>query len=417
MLQRLRHSFVSRLRLGLAVLVATTLLGLVAILGTEHRVASALDRSQEALSTLDGFREVQIQLAAARTAGQEFLLEDLRTPTFFQTGDSPALERHRDSWAELDRLLGRLERPLAEPGAAAGEGSDLGLEAIRQASERYGKAFEELVSLYRERGSLYSGQLGTMRRTSFELQDLLAGLPERQRAPLRAELLELVRDQGDYLRDLDNRPRFLVGERLEILREEMDKLAARNGKTAAELRSRIADYETAWSRLQEIDDRIGRSSGDGLRGILAGERETIVPLILTALEASRARFEEAAATVRDAQRTARLASSGAVLLAVVIALFLAVSLGAQVRDSLARLLEAVEAYARGERSARVGTPVRRDEFAVLGESFDRMAETLAETTDELEEINASLELAIKGDTSGLLERIKTLVRERRGLAS
>ena len=49
---------------------------------------------------------------------------------------------------------------------------------------------------------------------------------------------------------------------------------------------------------------------------------------------------------------------------------------------------------------------------MLGGAFDQMAETLAETTDELEEINASLELAVKGDTAGLLERIKSLVAQR-----
>jgi hypothetical protein len=398
----LHHSFVNRLRLGLGVLVATTLLGLIAILGSEHRVGSALDRSHEALSMLDGFKEVQIQLLAARATEREFLLEDLRAPSFFQKGDSPALQQHRAAWIEFDQLLSRLE---LEPGS-----SEFDLEAIRQASDRYEESFEELVSLYRERGSLYSGQLGAMRRASFEFQEQLEELKESRRAPLRAEVLELVRDQADYLRDLDNRPRFLLTERLKILREEVDKL----GKAKAEpLTTRIDAYETAWLRLLEIDDRIGRSSGDGLRGVLRSEQETVIPLTLAAVEGSRASFEEEAATVRNVQTTARLVSAGAVLLAVAIAAFLAVSLGSQVRNSLATLLRAVDAYARGERSARVGTLARRDEFAVLGESFDRLAETLAETTEELEEINASLELAIKGDTSGLLDRIKTLLGERR----
>ncbi len=398
----LRDSFVHRLRLGLAVLVATTLLGLIAILGTGHQVGSALDRSQHALSTLDGLREVQIQLAAARTSEQEFLLEDLRTPSFFQEGDSPRLEQHRAARAEFDRLLGELE---LEPGA-----SELGLDGIRQASDRYGEGFDELVVLYRERGSLYSGRLGEMRQASFGFQDELDGLGASVRAALHAELLELDRDLGDYNRDLDNRPRFLVGERLKILREEVGKLK----KSKAEaLGGQIDAYETAWAGLLAIDDRIGRSSGDGLRGTLRSEQELIVPLTLAAAERSRARFDEAAASVRDAQTTARLANAGAVLLAVVIALFLAVSLGGQVRDALSALLQAVEAYARGDRRARVGRLLREDEFARLGTAFDRMAETLTETTDELEEINASLELAIKGDTSGLLSRIKALVRERR----
>ena len=129
----LHHSFLNRLRLGLGVLVATTLLGLIAILGTEQRVDSALGRSQEALSMLDGFREVQLQLSAARESEREFLLEDLRTPNFFQQGDSPALQRHRAAWIEFDRLLSHLEH---QPGASAFE-----LEEIRRAADRYGDGF------------------------------------------------------------------------------------------------------------------------------------------------------------------------------------------------------------------------------------------------------------------------------------
>jgi hypothetical protein len=89
-----QDSFVRRLRLGLGVLVATTVLVLVAIGVSERHMGSALMRSQSALSLLDDSKEVQIQLAAARGAEMEFLLEDLRTPNFFQSGQSPALERH-----------------------------------------------------------------------------------------------------------------------------------------------------------------------------------------------------------------------------------------------------------------------------------------------------------------------------------
>ena len=94
---------------------------------------------------LDGFREVQIQLSAARETEREFLLEDLRTPNFFQQGDSPALKRHRAAWIEFDRLLSHLE---LQRGA-----SEFELEEIRRASDRYGDGFEELVSLLgRNRG-------------------------------------------------------------------------------------------------------------------------------------------------------------------------------------------------------------------------------------------------------------------------
>ena len=71
-------------------------------------------------------------------------------------------------------------------------------------------------------------------------------------------------------------------------------------------------------------------------------------------------------------------------------------LGQGLRTSLSRVLAAVERYAGGDREARVGRLERDDEFAALGQAFDRMADTLADTTEELEEINASLNLAVKG---------------------
>jgi hypothetical protein len=397
------HWFVRRLRWGLGALVAMSLLGLVAILVSEQRVGSALERSQTTLSLLEEFKEVQIALSAARAAEREFLLEDLRTPNFFNTGTSPALESHARVLSRLDVLLTSLE---AHPAAAR-----MKVAEIRQAVADYGERFGELVSLYRERGSLYTGLLGRMRRASFTFQELLTDLDEAHQTPIRAELLELIRDQGDYLRDLDNRPRFLVSERLQVLHEEIEELGAAPRK--AQLEAEIVAFEQAWKRLLEIDDRIGRSSGAGLRGELRAAQETVIPLTLAAVERARAGFEAAAGTVEATAAMARRVSSGAVLLAFGVGIFLSISLGRQLQTSLAALLHAVEAYARGDRSARVGSLPRRDEFAVLGESFDRMAETLAETTEELEEINASLELAVRGDTTGLVERIKALVAQRK----
>lgn len=399
---KMHHSFVKRFQIGLGVLVTTTLLALIAILVSSERVGAALDRSARALALLDDFKEVQIQLLAARAAEREFVIDDLHSPSFFHKGDSPTLERHRVALGELHRLLDSL--------AHREGGADIPVAAIRGAVDAYGDSFSELVSLYQERGFIYSGLIEEMRRAVFGFQEQMEALPEAMQAPLRPEILELVRDQAEYLRDIGNRPRFLVGERLKILHEEIDLLET-DAKT--DLHAQIDLYQTTWTRLLEIDDQIGIGPEVGLRGALREAQKTVVPLTRAALEYARANFKAANDTVHEAQMVARLVSAGAVLLAVVIAVFLAISLGGQVRGSLAAILGAVHAYSRGERSARVGDLPRRDEFAVLGESFDHLAETLAETTDELEEINASLELAIKGDTVALVETIKGLVAERK----
>jgi methyl-accepting chemotaxis protein len=281
---------------------------------------------------------------------------------------------------------------------------------MRTAVASYRAGFADMMSLQRERGWLNAGVIGEMKRASFALQELLGDGKDRTTATLRAELLALVRDQADYLRELDNHKAYLVGERIAILREE---IAASAHPRTAELNREVDAFAAAWGRIREIDGRIGIHSGVGLRGALAEAQATVVPLIGTALERARARFEAATATVERAAATARLVSLAAALVAVAIGSFLAVSLGRRLRRSLAAVLAAVEAYARGDRNARVGLLPHRDEFAVLGEAFDRMSETLAEATAELEEINASLELAVKGDTAGLLERVRALVASRK----
>jgi len=222
-----------------------------------------------------------------------------------------------------------------------------------------------------------------------------------------------MRDQSDYLRDLDNRPRFLVSERIKILREETDALE-RASKEA--LRGQIDGYDRAWQRMLQVDDQIGRSAGDGLRGRLRASEEAVVLLSTAALERVHARFESAAGSVERTAALARTVSTAAVILGAALAAGLALLLGRHLRESLSSVLSAVERYAAGDRQARVGPLSRDDEFAVLGTSFDHMAETLAETTDELEEINASLKLAVKGDSAGLMERIHQLVAERRSPA-
>jgi hypothetical protein len=395
-------SFVRRLWLGLGILVAATLLGGAAVLVAEQRVGSALARSAEAFSLLEDLKQLRIDLGAAREAEREFLLEDLRTPAFFETGQSAALDRHAAASADLDRSLARLE--------ARGAAADAAVPAMRAAVASYRAGFVQMMSLQRERGWLNAGVIGEMKRASHALQELLGDGRDRTSATLRSELLALVRDQADYLRELDNHKAYLVGERIAILREE---IAASAHPRAAELIGEVDAFAVAWERIREIDSRIGIHSGMGLRGALAEAQATVVPLIGAALERARARFEAATATVERAAATARLVSLGAALVAVAIGSFLAVSLGRRLRQSLAAVLAAVEAYARGDRDARVGRLPHRDEFAVLGEAFDRMSETLAEATAELEEINASLELAVKGDTAGLLERVRALVASRK----
>ncbi|MDJ0849871.1 MAG: HAMP domain-containing protein [Myxococcota bacterium] len=398
--------FVRRLQLGLGALVGLSLLALAVVLATEQRAGSALAGSQTALDLLHDLQQVQIRLSAARAAEREFLLEDLRAPSFFQTGESEALERHAEALAALESLLDGLEQA---PSAA-----DLGIDGIRTEAAGYRASFLELVDLYRERGSLYSGVLGDMRRATFELQELIEPLAAAHEATLRAELLELTRDQDDYLRNLDIRPRYLVGERIEILREEA---APTPSAARTEIEQRIEVYEVAWRRLLEIDERIGITSGAGLRGRLRSAEDAVELGVETSVAVARERFDAATSVLARTAAQARRVSAGAAVLTLVIALAVAVSLARHLRGSLQELLRAVEDYAGGNRAARVGPLPRRDEFAAVAEAFDRMAETLAETTDELEEINASLELAVKGDSQALLERIKELVAERKSPAA
>lgn len=397
-----RRSYVRRLQLGLGILVGISLLGLASTLWSVQRAGAALERSQDVFSLLEEVKQVQVLLLAARAAERDFMLEDLRTPSFFKTGSSPALEQHEMALAELAELLVLLERDVEANGYEA--------ESMRREIAAYRGTFEQLVSLYQERGSLYSGLLGQMREATFNLLDLVPEVWPTRQTEMRGELLELMRDQSDYLRDLDNRPRFLVSERIEILREEADDL---DHASTAELYAQIDAYDRAWQRMLEIDDQIGRSAGDGLRGRLRASEEAVAILTTAAVERTRARFESAAGIVEKTAALAGSVSAAAVILGAALATGLALLLGHQLRQPLSRVLRAVERYAQGDRGARVGRLERDDEFAALGESFDQMAETLAETTEELEEINASLKLAVKGDTAGLMERIQRLVAERR----
>jgi methyl-accepting chemotaxis protein len=396
-----RQFFTRRLQLGFACVVATTLLGMAAIFVFERRMDAALESSQTALQLLDDFKEVQILLATARAAEREFLLEDLRTPNFFRSGGSAVLDAHAASLDALDSLLWKL--------AKSPDADELQVSQIQDSILDYRASFSELVSLYRERGSLYSGALGQMREAGFGMQEVLEEAKQPLQVRVRAELFQLDGDLAAYLRDLDNRPRFLVDERLDVIEEEAATLAP--ARSAAFLQS-LAAYREAWQKLLALDDRIGRSSGAGMRGRLRAAQQTVVPMTQVAVARAHARFLAVRGDARTAAAAARTVSLGAVALAAAIGCFMAVTLGRRLRGSLSAVVTAVEAYAAGDRNARVGRLSHPDEFAVLGGAFDQMAQTLAETTDELEEINASLELAVKGDTAGLMERIRSLVTQR-----
>lgn len=403
-----RTSFVRRLRIGLGTVVITSLLGLSSIALSGREVDAALARSQRALSLLSDVKELEIRFGEARAAEREFLLDDAHSPAFNESArdDTPALLDHAAALRELHALLQRLG---TDP-----EAKELALDAMGRGVDAYAATFHEIVKLMRERGGFGSGLTVVLRESTHSLEDALEHLDPARASDLRRDLSTLVADEGLYARFQAGPTRFYVTQLAAVLHDDVDAMKLPTER-AQPLQDAITRYQSAWSRTLEIDDQVGATAGEGLRQELRRQQQAIASDAAHAEEVARQRFSDAQRAAGLALRVAWAASVGTALLAMALGGALALVLGRQLRRSLSALLSAVQAYTAGDREARVGRLPRQDEFALVGAAFDALAEKLTDATAELEEMNASLELAVKGDAKGLLERIRSLAASHKSI--
>jgi len=105
---------------------------------------------------------IQVHMLQALRAEKDFLLSDLSSPQFFQSGDSRNLERHRSAMSKLQKDLEEMLTDLPQEERAS-------VEVLRNLTETYEQTFEQLRELKKNEGPATSSVASAPSTTETEL--------------------------------------------------------------------------------------------------------------------------------------------------------------------------------------------------------------------------------------------------------
>ena len=241
------------------------------------------ERADEVRFTADAIR---IQVLESRRREKDFMLRSLKDPGFHESGMSEFLDQHRFHVEKLLKRIDHLEGLLS---------ADTKVEAVglRNAAERYQSRFEELVVVYRRRGFKGFGLEGQWREAIRELE---LAFKQQGNVTLERDLLALRRDEKDYLLRGETRYAERVRARLAELREAIPKQIAADSESMLAL---LDEYERAFDDYREVQQQIGLTTTQGLRGDLRSAIHMIDPAV-------QSTEQTALTAVRESDRDLRI---------------------------------------------------------------------------------------------------------------
>ncbi len=243
--QRLRDKF------GITGLLCLTVLGVVlAALG--HRGLEQLNRAQEVRFVAS---RIEYEALRAHAAEINFILDVSRDPVFFENGQSEHLVEYRLALEQVQQLLVQL-RSLQPATAHASVGR---LENLTQS---YQSVFEELVKAKQLRGFKDEGLIGAWRKAIHDLESVAKATASVE---LERDMLLLRRHEKDYLLRADPAYVGAVDKQLHLLKQQAGKLDA---PSAARLLQDLEQYALNWGAFLALEQKIGLTKDQGLRGQL-----------------------------------------------------------------------------------------------------------------------------------------------------
>jgi signal transduction histidine kinase len=244
-----------------------------------------LENAREVNAVRIAANRIRIHELEARRAEKDFILRDLSYPLFFRDGRSEYLGKHRATMSALRSEIENLGKrsPRRQQARA---------QHLLEMVDRYESGFQELVSAYRKRGFEGWGIEGA-------LQGALGGLKqavERSKDPtLSRGISKLVEDEQGFLRDRSPEKADQVIGDLALLRETLLEETIRE-ESPAVLES-VKDYEVAFGKLRDIEERIGFTEELGLEGELRKAIHAVEPALEEILDEAVRNDEDANQTL------------------------------------------------------------------------------------------------------------------------
>jgi diguanylate cyclase (GGDEF)-like protein len=373
-----RLSLRAELAIGFsAVIVLTLFVGLVSLLAQERSI-EAINKLVSVVGRIaDLSLGSNVAMLRARRAEKDFLI--------FQSefGFDEARSRYgtllRTSLAEVRQGMADLRGLSSEP-----EVIQL-TYSIERAVGQYEAGFLRLVDLYRLRGNLNTGFEGGFREKARKLETIVSATHNER---LMLDLLNLRRHERNFRAvGLDKNAEALAKGTDQF---EADVVLAR---LSPEIQGRLFGLTTDYRRLFEQYVQTGVRI-DAEQAIYLAAAHTVEPLLerLHGLAELNART-----TQRDAESEARIAFwtiCGAVLLASLLGLGIALAISRSITKSVDECLGFASRVALGHLSTRL-LPKGESEFGTLAVALNRMTAELEERDAELNQSNASLQQEVR----------------------
>ncbi len=347
------------------------------------------DKAARARSLADNIR---LQVLQARRTEKDFLLRDSRTAQFFESDFGTSNEQRTQNLKRHLAAVNGIARALVLSELLPDEAEMH--RHLETATASYQTAFMDMVGAYRILGYRNWGLVRQLRDAADYVDSKAGPLDSPQ---IRIALLELRRRETDYLLSGDDY-RTEVRDALEGLAQLIDEHpVAGSGEAREELSEAIQLYEDAFENHVQLNERIGLSEQDGLRGQMRDAAQTIERI--AADVAARSAADEKAA-----EQASNLSHFVILLIGCLICALVFYFLARSIVKPLGVLKTEAQRLGRGDLAARA-TVSSGSEIGDLATAMNQMADSLQSAYDQQQEMSKQREEAQRA-----LSRSETLYR-------
>lgn len=385
-------------------LVASTVLVVILVGAMWFGVtAYTASRQNEANDAQRIGQELVIEFLQTRRALKDILLHDLTDPTFYSETKTEYEQKHQ-------RAMTRLHEHIQTLGQQDSQAIRALLSKLKTASDNYQAQFQAMINAYVQRGFNDLGLVGEWRKAVTALEDKFTTIKEDD---LQNELLELRRAEKNYLLRGESKYIALVKSQLETLRTKARKDIPND---SAAILALLKSYEDAFEQYQTLNEKIGITKQDGLRGAVMNAaieiEQTAEQVVAEAMKEKDAAF-----------RFMIFADLIVLLIGCVLAGTLFYFLGRRIVRPLVLMIDSSKSLAEGDLS-QPNLHESGDETGRLAHAFNSMSQSLRgligesqsmtlEASRACQEIAAASEeqLASLSTTSGSLSELSTTAEE------
>jgi PAS domain S-box-containing protein len=331
---------------------------------------------------------ITIQMLNARIAEKNFILRDLQNEKFYKAGFSNNLLAHQRFTENTQEKIGYLIewRPANDR---------KGVDRLMQLVNEYSNIFNELVDTYQKIGFKDWGLLGQWRQAIHEIERQIT---QMNRTDMHESLLQLRRQEKDYLLRGDEKYLEDIRNQIITLRKEILKIPSRK---ATKISEELTTYENAFGKFVMLQKKVGRTDDEGLQGQfneVIERMETVVGQIMTE---SKSDYERAKVDFR-------LTSLIIYVLGIAVGSTVYYFFARSISLKLIALKNGVLRVGKGQLDTKVPV-ITKDEIGIVAEAFNKMMTDLQQVTvsknyvDKIIESMADMLIVINSER--LIERV------------